>query len=235
MALEYFIQPNPLTDDPDDFRAQIANARYYNDDEITERILKKSTTLGRGALNEAFGLWRETVGEILAEGDGIDTKAVIIHLGIKGKFNSAGESKDMSIHPSVHFGTEFQKALTQVKAHRIHAPQTGTVIESVTDIKTQAVNRLLSPGGAARITGDKVKLAGDDPSVGLYFINIDTGARTKVDASSVAENTKGHLMVVIPPLAQGTYHIEVVTQFTGGGVLSKTPKTATFDKPLTVT
>jgi hypothetical protein len=235
MALEYYIQQNPLTDDPDDFKAQVINSRYYSQDEIVDRILKKGCTLNRGALNEAFGLWLEAVAEILAEGDGIDTKAVIIHEGVKGVFRADGHSDNAEAHAIVHLGTVLAAALKQAKLRRVAPPQTGTVIENITDMQTQAANRLLSPGGVVKVAGEKVKLAGDDPAVGLYFVNTADGTETKTPSASIVENTQGHILAVIPALAAGTYQVKLVTQFSGGGNPSVAPKVVVFNKPLAVT
>jgi hypothetical protein len=79
-----------------------------------------------------------------------------------------------------------------------------------------------------------VKLAGDDPSVGLYFVNTADGAETKAAAESIVENTAGHILALVLPLAAGTYHAKIVTMFTGSGTPLKTPRTAVFDKPLVV-
>ncbi|GAB6392683.1 MAG: DUF4469 domain-containing protein [Treponematales bacterium] len=234
MALEYYIQPNPLTANPDDFRAQVIHARCYTQDEIVDRILKKGSTLNRGALNEAFGLWLETVADILAEGDGIDTKAVVIHLSVKGTFDAEGRSDNMETHASVHLGTELDKARKRAKARRVAPRQKGTVIENITDMQTQAVNRRLTPGGVVKVAGEKVKLAGDDPSVGLYFVNTADGAETKAAAESIVENTAGHILALVPPLAAGTYHARIVTRYAGSGTLLSAPRETTFDKPLTV-
>jgi len=49
-----------------------------------------------------------------------------------------------------------------------------------------------------KVAGEKVKLAGAAPSVGLYFVNTADGTETKAAATSIAENTKGHILAVIP-------------------------------------
>jgi hypothetical protein len=57
----------------------------------------------------------------------------------------------------------------------------------------------------------------------------------KVDEADIVENMNLHLLIIIPALPTGTYRLEVTTQYTGGGGrLLKTPRTATFDRLLTV-
>lgn len=54
-----------------------------------------------------------------------------------------------------------------------------------------------------------------------------------VEASDIVTNNPSELIIVIPALAAGTYSIEVVTQYAQGSLI-KEPRTATFDKTLTV-
>ena len=66
-------------------------------------------------------------------------------------------------------------------------------------------------------------------------MNTADQTRVKVDAADIVENENAHLLVVIPALAAGSYQLEVTTQYGGGGKLLKDPRTAAFDRPLTVT
>jgi hypothetical protein len=68
----------------------------------------------------------------------------------------------------------------------------------------------------------------------VYFVNADTAERVKVEPADVVENKNAYLLVVVPALAAGTYHLEVTTQYSGGGVSLKEPRTTVFDRPLTV-
>ena len=104
----------------------------------------------------------------------------------------------------------------------------------VTDVRSGSVNDLLTPGRNARITGGKLKVAGDSADNGVYFVNEATAERVKVDAADIVENRNAHLLVVVPALAAGTYRLEVSTQYTSSTDLLKTPRTAVFDRSLTV-
>ncbi len=112
-------------------------------------------------------------------------------------------------------------------------PQCSLVILQVTDVKSGSVNDLLTPGRNLKIAGSKIKVTGEDPSVGVFFVNVVTQARTKVEASDIVTNNPSEVMVVIPELAAGTYAIELLTQYSGSQTL-KEPRTATLDKQLTV-
>jgi len=103
----------------------------------------------------------------------------------------------------------------------------------VTDVKSGSVNDQITPNRNLKIKGYKLKLAGDNANVGVYFVNKDTAERTKVDASDIVTNNPSELVIVIPALKAGAYTLEVTSQYSVGALL-KEPRTASFDKALTV-
>lgn len=107
------------------------------------------------------------------------------------------------------------------------------MILQVKDVKSGSVNDLLTPGRNLRISGSKLKIAGDDPAVGVFFTDTVSQASTQVEVSDIVTNNPSELMVVIPALPAGTYQLKVVTQFSGSMML-KEPRTALLDKVLTV-
>jgi hypothetical protein len=132
-----------------------------------------------------------------------------------------------------HQGSVLRKELEQVTVEILGVADTGAVIAQVLDVRTGSVNDLLTPLRNLKITGHKIKVAGDDPDVGVYFINSATTERTQVEAEDIVTNNPSEVIVVTPALAAGTYQVEIVTQFTVGTLL-KDPRTTTFDKVLTV-
>lgn len=78
-----------------------------------------------------------------------------------------------------------------------------------------------------------MKIAGSDPSIGIYFTNETTGDVVKVDDSDVVVNNPSELMIVTPALPAGTYTLKVTSQY-GVSVLLKEARTVIFDKLLTV-
>jgi hypothetical protein len=112
--------------------------------------------------------------------------------------------------------------------------ESGFFIAELLDLRTRSVNDQLTPGRNAKISGGKLKVEGDDPACGVYFVNEADGTRVKVDSADIVENQNAHLLIIIPALAAGTYRLEVSTQYSGGNKPLKTPRTAAFDRLLTV-
>jgi hypothetical protein len=126
-----------------------------------------------------------------------------------------------------------RKELEQVTVEILGLADTGAIIVQVFDVRTGTVNDLLTPLRNLKITGHKIRVVGDEPTVGVYFINTETTERTPVEAEDIVVNNPSEVIVVTPALAAGTYQVEIVTQFTAG-VLLKEPRSTTFDKILTV-
>jgi hypothetical protein len=60
------------------------------------------------------------------------------------------------------------------------------------------VNETLTPGGQFGISGHKIKVVGDRPEVGVYFVSADDASlRVKV-GGHLAENTAAKVIGVIP-------------------------------------
>ncbi|MDR2537782.1 MAG: DUF4469 domain-containing protein, partial [Treponema sp.] len=100
-------------------------------------------------------------------------------------------------------------------------------------LKTGSINGTLTLGRDVKLSGAKLKIAGDNPDVGLFFVPAGGGAEVKVDPSDLVVNNPSELIAVIPPLSAGIYRVKLVTQYSHGKLL-KTPHTFTFDKDLTV-
>jgi hypothetical protein len=95
------------------------------------------------------------------------------------------------------------------------ADVTGGISEFY-DVKSGAANEVGSPGGQFVIYGSKIKVAGDDPAVGVYFVSANDPALEIRAGGNFAENTGGKLIGIVPALAEDNlWQIAVKTQFTG--------------------
>jgi hypothetical protein len=85
------------------------------------------------------------------------------------------------------------------------------------------------------VQGSKIRVAGEDSEVGVYFNNLETQTRTKVEVSDIVRNNPSEVEVIIPSLPADEYNLEIVTQFSGLNQSPlKSPRSTTFNKVLTV-
>ena len=98
-------------------------------------------------------------------------------------------------------------------------------VSGTTDAATRATDRTATPGYPFTVEGNYLKLAGDDPSVGITLVGEDS-TETRIDPAMVAVNEPKKLVFIIPAgLAEGTYTLRITTQYGSNGNLVKTPRT----------
>jgi hypothetical protein len=104
-------------------------------------------------------------------------------------------------------------------------------IQEVKDSVSGAVNDRLTAGGVVEVRGYNLKIDGDDPSCGLWFV-AEGGQETQ--ATVIIENKPSKILAMIPALAAGSYQMKVVTQYANGVKFLKTPKIFVYPKSLSV-
>jgi hypothetical protein len=238
-TIKAWLYENLLTDDPNDYAARVSAERTLSVRDICQSAVERGgSDISASAMEHAVELFHKEMGYRLCDGFSVNTGWYNASMHIKGVFNSPTEAFDPEKHRiavELHQGVELRKELSMVSVSILGKAESTFFIAQVTDMRTSSVNDLLTPGRNAKITGNKIKIEGGDPSCGVYFVNAGTGERTKVDAADIVENKNTQLLVVTPALAEGSYYIEISTQFTGsGGRTLKTPRTALFDRLLTV-
>jgi hypothetical protein len=233
--LEYVLEENLLTEAPDDFRAQVVNVKSHTQSDIVDRILRIGAGLTRSDIMSVLEAEKQVVCEMVEEGDAVTTELFNAFPSMPGVYVGVTDSYDHSRHNvkvNLHTGTALRDAATRIKPKKVSGGIATIAIIAVTDVKTGSINHLITPGRNLRITGQKLKQAGEQ--AGVYFINQAYSSRTQVDPSDIALNHPGELLIVTPGLPSGTYKLEVVTQYCGTGKLLKTPHSVVFDKILTV-
>jgi hypothetical protein len=83
------------------------------------------------------------------------------------------------------------------------------------------------------IAGHKIKMEGEGPELGVWFVAAADGTRTKV-AENLGLNRPNEVLALIPALPPGKYRLEIVTRFTGGSSVLKEPRTIKAEPELTV-
>lgn len=107
-----------------------------------------------------------------------------------------------------------QRAIN-LKADILHGEPFNYGIRKVTDGQTKLdvshlkVNRLLV------ISGDKVKITGNDPSVGVYFVHTESGSEIHLRPTDCYDNGNATVRIFVPDLAPGTYQLKIITQYSG--------------------
>lgn len=160
-------------------------------------------------------------------------------VGVEGSFVGPSAQFDPNLHAVVLRSTPtaaIRKELSQVTAIVSHIEEGLPTISTVTDVATGSVNKQLTPGGGLNGKGTRVKIVGEEgQEVGFFFVNAETQAVTVVPQTSLLRNEPKNFSFVIPPLADGTYYLEIASQYGGNSAVTlKEVRRNRFPYPLTV-
>jgi hypothetical protein len=228
---------NLLTPDKNDYVIRPVTSRTLNVRQISESAASRGgADISASAMEHAVNLFLPEMGFLLCDGFSINTGWFTAAPHVKGTADSPTEQYNKDKHTLLfefHQGALLRKELENVTVEFLGLAETDAVVSQVIDVKTGSMNDLLTPNRNLKIAGQKIKIAGEKEANGVYFVNQDTGERTKVDDSDIVINNPSDLIVVIPDLTAGKYLLEVTTQYAVSSLL-KEPRTAMFNKLLTV-
>ena len=232
---------NALTENPNDFIARVVSEKSLSVEDICMSATKRGgADISAAAMGHAVQLWLKEMAYQLCDGFSINTGWFNVQSNIKGVFNSPSEKFSSDKH-TVLFdfrqGSLLRKELASVEVNIIGVADPSTTVSQVADVKSGSVNDQITPNRNLKVSGIKLRVIGENEANGIYFVNQDTKAKVKVDASDIVTNNPSELIIVIPALEAGSYKMEITTQFSGGNdpkQMLKEPRTAIFDRILTV-
>ena len=235
--IKAFLYENFLTENPNDYIARVSSERTLNTKDICSvAVTRGGAATTAAAMEHNVNLFLKEMAYQMCDGYAVNTGYFSASPLIKGVFDSKTEKFDPKKHTVLfqfNQGELLRNEIPTIEVEVMGLAEVGSFIGQVTDIKTGTVNEMLTPGRNLKIGGSKLKIAGENPAVGIYFVNQVTNEPIKVDASDIVTNSPSELLIVIPQLESGSYRLEVRTQFAVGSIL-KEPRTAVLDKILTV-
>ena len=231
MSIKYYLQPNPITPDPNDQKARVQAIATLVFEDIIKRCIKRGTTLTETDVNAGVRLFMNEVADAVAEGYNVNLPLVNIKPSILGVFLNVNDSFDSSRHlikASLSAGVDLQLRMLTASVEKIVGTVLSPDIVDFTDVRTNTHTQA-SKGGIGIITGSELKFNPDNAAEGIYFVNTANNAETKV--TEVAQRTDGKLMFMIPDtLVAGTYYVEVRRAYTSAGTI----RSDAFEQNLTV-
>ena len=181
MAVYYSLIDNKLTPDPNDFRGQIEHNRSVTIEEIIQGIARPGSTV---TVAEGLAFWEELSQAIVQEldnGNRINSDLFNLGLGMTGVFDSATDGFDPGRHQvrvRISPGTRLRKVESSIRVERVQASKALPLPERLEDFSSDTMNDKLTPGGTARLIGDRLKFDPADTDSGI-FLRKSTGATTR--------------------------------------------------------
>ena len=209
-------------------------ARTNNEKTLSiEDVCTSMKTRGgfKGNFEELISYVREYNDEaayLLCDGYAISNGYYTIHPNVGGCFNSVNEVIDCEKHPiSFRFSAraKLRELIKHIAVDIEGIADKNGYIDTFTDYEEKSINENFIPGNLFEIHGHKIKVAGDDPSVGVYFVPVlDSSKAVKV--TRLGKNTPSEITGLAPFTGNTETRIEIRTQYMGSGEkFLKSPRT----------
>jgi hypothetical protein len=195
-----------------------------------EAVTRGGSDLNYDTMVDAVNAYFDEAFYQLADGFSVENDFFSVHPKIGGTFDHADGKVDPEKNPvDVAFRKRqaLREALTHITVEIEGAAESGAYIAEVRDIASGTTDERLTSNGVVTVLGSRIKIAGEDPSCGLYIVAAD-GTAQKVTGNLV-ENQRSHLSAQLPVLAAGTYRVRIITQYTGGSSLLKEARQIDYD------
>lgn len=222
---------------PAGFIARVSSERTLNVKQICEAAVSRGgADISESSMEHAVDLFFKEMGYQLCDGYSVNTGFFNASVSIKGTFDSPTENFNKQKH-SVLFrfaqGEKLRAEIANIEVKVLGLAETSSAILQVEDIRTGSVNDVITPNRNFKINGQKIKIVGDDPTVGIFFIETTTGMKTAVPPEDIVNNNPSELLILTPDLDPGVYNVQIVSQYSGSTLL-KDARATTYDKELTV-
>ena len=144
-----------------------------------------------------------------------------LHTRISGTYHGANDTIGANnLHIAFRTLRHLKELLARVKIENEGIAGDGAYIDEIIDVHTESLNSALTPGNMVHILGHKIKVEGESPEVGVWFVSQADASRVNI-SEHLGINRGSELFGLIPALPPGTYRLEVVTQFSHGTPLKE--------------
>lgn len=225
-TLKGWLVDNALTvDDKEDKILMLDSAGSLTMEDIIEEMKREDTGLRTETLEHALKLFNRVTADLLLSGFAVNTGLFHAVPQFRGTIvNGAWDPERNSIYVSFTQDKDLREAIAETSVDILGDKASGMYISGVKDAATQATDGTMTPGRNFTISGRLLKVAGENPKVGITIRSEEAG-ETLLPADMLTVNNPSQLVILVPAdLAPGEYTLTVTTQYTGSGTPLKTPR-----------
>jgi hypothetical protein len=234
--IKFFLTDNRLTAaKPGDKIAIPLSKGSIGEEGIAKEIVKMGSTVGEIDVLAVLRGVTKAVVSLSEMGFTVNLPLFRTSFSMTGTYNADGtpaQGSKSKIKINLHKGSEMSIAEGNLATEKTNPPADALTVYMVRDNESDTKDDKLTPRGSVEIYGNGLKIDGDDPSCGLYFVDA-VGTEHKAGKFTAKGNTPKLLSAMIPELDAGQYQIKIVTQYAGGKA-RKEPKTLMYNTKLTV-
>ncbi|MEM9423706.1 MAG: DUF4469 domain-containing protein [Spirochaetota bacterium] len=234
--LRYYLRKSHLQGLTDKYFAQVEDVLTHDLQAVATMMAEQESLLNEDQAILCLSALEKVMKKAISAGEAMNLPFLKMHPVIKGVFDSPADGFSRNRHKvemNLILGQALQELLLHVPVQKEEGESNTPLLEEVIDVASGSHNTGITANGMVKVEGARLKVAGDDPGNGIFFVAAD-GAETKVTAP-LGENQPGKLIFTCPALTVGDrYTLKVVTQYMRSNVLLKTPRAGVFAAPLTV-
>ena len=235
-TIKAMLYPNPMKNADGKYLARTTKYSSYDIQSICESLCSKpGTGLQLETIAYHVKLFLDEMMEKIEDGNKINTGYFTAQAHVKGSFDSLADDFDENKHSvdivfsAGHFA---HKAKKNLKVEIQRTKPYSLRIWTITDLQTKQHTDKLIANRILVMRGDKIKITGDNPSVGLYLRHNETGNEIHFPPTVLFANGDTKLELIVPQLAAGSYQLKVTTQYAGNGKPLAQPRSYTYEHTL---
>lgn len=235
---EFYLRDNPLTkDDANDCVAEVKTGpKTLRNEDIAKEIKRRGSETEYETILSIVSQHNGIIEENLLNGQSVMTDLCQFTPRIPGafpspvaQFNPAVNKLTLDIVPS----KRMREALKKVKTISLGRKPEVAGIDLVTDTATGLTDGTITTNDDIRIDGSRIKIAGDEAVVGVFFVTED-GSKTVKVSRRLTQNDPSRIIARVPALDNGKYILRIVTQYMHSSQLLKEARVLEYAKMLTV-
>jgi hypothetical protein len=212
MALRYALAENLLTADPDDYMAVTTDNSTAGIGEIVDRMISRGSTVTKAEALSVLEEFNQAVVDLVKTGNNINTELFTIYPTISGVFNSPSEafnSNKHAINIKMRAGNRFKNIHQHIALERVEANVNKPIIQTVTDLKSNAVNETVTIGQIVSVKGALLKISEEVKEAGIFIVGEGT---PEMRITQIVKNKPSELLFFIPSgIIPGSCAIEIRT------------------------
>jgi hypothetical protein len=222
------LYPNYLPGAEGSYIARTNSEATLSIEQVCAALKTRGGFFGNGTeLTEHVRRFLDEVAYQICDGFAVNMGYFSIRPNIGGTFGSAGDPLDHAKNP-ITFRFRTCAALRRLADHVSVAVEgiadTAGRIDEYEDTDENSVNDVFVPGNQFVLRGNRIKAAGSDPAVGVYFVPVEDSTKA-VKVTRLAVNTPTQVVGIAPSTGFAENYVEIRSQSSSsGGSLLKTPR-----------
>lgn len=233
-----WLRLNLLTKDVDnDYTAEVSTMKNsLRNEDIAQRIIDEGSEIKYDTLLSIINQHDRIIREAVMDGYSVLTKTCQFTPRVTGSWIGSSAKFDPEKHKvtlDITLASEMRESLSHVGVEVLEVKDSGARIGLVTDTVTGLSDGTITPGDDIRIDGEKIRVAGEGDTIGVFFIGSDDTSHPVI--RRLTTNDPKTILARVPAdLTDGKYTLRIVTQFSNNSTLLKEPRTIEYERLLTV-